>query len=233
MMKAWNYKGVIIFGNSDKEIVKDYITKTNPTSNLFLVKVEYFKKKRDFFRDDLQRLPFLDGCDKEEKDTLNLKVLDEKKRLNRLNFIFSKFNPLTEEQLKSLLMDFDEQLYFHSDYSNEVWEEIEVEKISGIMRFRSFSNWYQPFKIVMEGRASAEIKHGKIDRLIRTFEKDETEFYNIYSNPRYKDMYVIYDSDKDKYFVTEDGSHRVFLAKILGMKTIMANVNRVKKSGNS
>lgn len=227
-MKAWKYKEIVIFGNSDKLIIKNYILKTRTEFNFLSQVFEYFKLKHQFSRNDLERLPFLDGYEEKDNEFLQCKISDEEKRVSRLKLILSRFDSLDEQKLKSLLMEFDEQAFLNSDYSNESWKEIEVKKIAGIMRFSCFDNWFEPFKILMDGRSSPEIKSNKIDRLIKIFEKDEKEFNTVFFDPKFKDIYVLYDSLNDKYFVTEDGSHRAFLAKILGMKTIMANVCEVK-----
>lgn len=227
-MKAWKYKEGYFYGNLE-EVKRDIILFEYPNliSRMFNRK-GLLKTLEE--TNLIKRVPFLDN--KQKQGSINdweRQVQQSKDRVVHLNKILKDFSSLTLDELNRLPLELIDSTSNTSDINKEKREEIKVNKIVGIERFSKYNTWGEIFIDFLNGASNPSLKvEKKLDRLVSVYIEDPKEFNKIFINPIASDFpYASYDSALDKYYITSGGSHRAFLARMLNLDTIIANVSPV------
>ncbi|MBC1914222.1 hypothetical protein HCA73_16335 [Listeria booriae] len=116
-------------------------------------------------------------------------------------------------------------------------EKIPVRNIAGIQRFEGFINWYEVYRKYTKVPAGdrrdlysmpGNVRIDRLDKLLNVVcKKGISGFEDIIMNPEFNDFpYLIQNGQKKEYYVSSDGSHRVFVAKLLGLEYIYGKVDK-------
>ncbi|MBC2293013.1 hypothetical protein HCC36_07180 [Listeria booriae] len=116
-------------------------------------------------------------------------------------------------------------------------EKIPVRNIAGIQRFEGFINWYEIYRKYTKVPAGdrkdpysmlGKVSIDKLDKLLNVVcKKGISGFKDIIMNPEFNDFpYLIQNGQNKEYYVSSDGSHRVFVAKLIGLEYIYGKVDR-------
>lgn len=222
-MKAWKICNYIIFGETKKDLLKNYMEVKY--LNVIRRMLNYPKEKKGFNETEILRLPALDNKNMETQQELQVLFQEEKNRMDQLNEFLSNFDVMSKKELAELHMESYSILEYCSNLDKEELKEIPVSKIVGIARFSCFETWDQPFEILLSGQMDANFKSKKIDELIQYYFREQEGFFRLFNDPKTDHIYATYVEDEDIYYITSGGSHRSFLAKLLKLPTLKALVS--------
>ncbi|WP_317913253.1 hypothetical protein [Carnobacterium maltaromaticum] len=226
-MKAWKYQNDYFFGDRDK-VINDIICYEYP--NYFL-RLLNSKKLRYSLKGDmkLKRSPFLDGKQKQPSfESWESLILENEQRVIRIKRMLTSFNSLTVDELGAIPIEVMDKRKYTADIFDIERKEIPVKKISGINRFKNYNNWGEIFIDFFDGKTTATIEvEKKLDKLVKLYTNDSEMFFELMKNPTTYTPVASYDAILDKYYITSDGSHRAFLAKLINMDSITVNLSPI------
>ncbi|MGX7419303.1 hypothetical protein ACWOFR_10950 [Carnobacterium gallinarum] len=159
------------------------------------------------------------------------------KKLEQLDGVKNNINMLKKQKMEEIPRYYS---CTEEEYNKEKEiEEIPLQKIVGIVRFGTYNTWYDVYKSYKKYSKNlyrnnysvdGKIRVYKLDKLIDHVVKGEISFNKILSKPDYQDYpRFIYIVELDKYFVSDDGSHRTFLAKLIPGSKLYGKIDKYTK----
>lgn len=227
-MKSWKYQNEYFFGDKDR-VINDIICYEYPN---YFVRLLNRKKLRNSLKSNkkLERVPFLDGKQRQSSLEAWKDLIHESgQRVIRLQTMLASFNSFSVDELRSIPIEVMDKRKFTADIFEVERKKIPVKKIAGINRFENYNNWGEILVDFLDGRTTPALEvEKKLDKLVKLYTNDSPKaFLELINNPTTYTPVASYDSISDKYYITSDGSHRAFLAKVINLDLITADVSPI------